>query len=358
MRPNQLLQTFCVFWAILTVCAVNAGCHTCCHGCNGCCCPPGADFPRELNKVSLPPYVIEPPDILQIDVLTLVPVPPYRIAPLDAILVQATQLLETMPPITGVYTVEPEGTVNLGLDFGVVPVAGLTLKEATAVIQARLRSRAKDAVAIVSLAQMRAMQQVRGEHLVGQDGTINLGNYGQVRVVGLTVDQARAVIEQQLSRFFVKPEISLVVTGYNSKVYYVVFDGAGYGQQLYRQPITGNETVLDAIADIRGLPAQASLHRVWVVRPAPPGAPCDQVLPVDWPAVVACGRTATNYQLLPGDRLHVEADCLIHTSNFLTKLIQPFEQVFGITLLGDATIREVAQPLRGAASTGGTGLAF
>ena len=49
------------------------------------------------------------------------------------------------------------------------------------------------------------------------------------------------------------PEISLDVFAYNSKVYYIVTQGAGQGDAVYRFPITGNETVLDAISQINGL---------------------------------------------------------------------------------------------------------
>ena len=43
------------------------------------------DTPRELQKVTLPDYIIEPPDILTIDAVTLVPHPPYRLHPLDVV---------------------------------------------------------------------------------------------------------------------------------------------------------------------------------------------------------------------------------------------------------------------------------
>ena len=36
------------------------------------------------------------------------------------------------------------------------------------------------------------------------------------------------------------------VQGFNSKLYYVILDGGGAGQQVVRLPVTGNETVLDA----------------------------------------------------------------------------------------------------------------
>ena len=44
----------------------------------------------------------------------------------------------------------------------------------------------------------------------------------------------------------------------NSKVYYIITDGAGSGEQVFRFPVTGSETVLDAISQIGGLPPVSS----------------------------------------------------------------------------------------------------
>src|SRR5438046_255524 len=91
-------------------------------GCAGsehtiCCKPPKFDpccladlpVPKELNKVSLPPYVIETPDILMIDAIRVIPLPPYRVEPLDVLYVSGTGLFETAP-INGLYPVDPDGT--------------------------------------------------------------------------------------------------------------------------------------------------------------------------------------------------------------------------------------------------------
>ena len=45
-----------------------------------------------------------------------------------------------------------------------------------------------------------------------------------------------------------------------------------------------------------------------LVRPAPPGACGEQVLPVNLAAIIEAGDPTTNYQLLPGDRLVVPRD--------------------------------------------------
>jgi polysaccharide export outer membrane protein len=303
-------------------------------------------LPRELGLVQLPPYEIAPPDILVIDALNVVPKPPYRIHALDYLFIQLVP--ESLPKdfpkelmIGGVFPVTPEGTVNLGLTFQSVELAGKTLEEARKAIEERLKKILKKEIGqgirvAVELAQSRAMVQIRGEHLVRPDGTVGLGLYGSVPVAGLTIDEAKNVIETHLSRFLLNPEISLDVSGYNSKVYYVVTDGGGSGEQVARLPITGHETVLDAISGIYGLPAVASKKKIWVARPAPGDAE-PQILPVHWSDIVRGGSTATNYQIFPGDRIYVNSQGLVKTDNILAKVLSPIERVLGITLLGNTT---------------------
>src|SRR5947207_242592 len=76
-----------------------------------------AEVPRELATVSQPPYVIEPPDILLIDAIRLIPKPPYRVEPLDALAIRVSPTPEDQP-IAGIYSVEPDGTVNFGFNYG------------------------------------------------------------------------------------------------------------------------------------------------------------------------------------------------------------------------------------------------
>jgi len=303
--------------------------------------PPGqGPMPTELYRTSLPPYTIAPPDILFIDAIRLVPKPPYRLEPLEVLLIKVT---ETLPgqPIEAAYTIAPEGTINLGYTYGTVRVVGLTLDQVQAALRAHLSNILRNPQVVVALGQFRGIQQTRGEHLVRPDGTVSLGTYGCVYVSGLTLNQTKCEIEKHLAKFFLNPQISVDVFAYNSKVYYVVFDGGGYGMQVLPFPITGNETVLDAIARCSGLAPVSSVHRIWVARPAPPGHPCDQVLPVDWLAIVKGGSTATNYQLFPGDRVYIDADCLIKADNWLAKIFAPVERILGITLLGTSTVENI-----------------
>src|SRR5207253_6197243 len=140
---------------------------------------------------------IEPPDILKIDVIRAIPRGPYRVQPMDALVVNTPQALKE-EPIAGVYPVTPEGRVNLGMNYGTVLVADLTLEQAQEAIRRHLAMILTKPVVTVSLAYTGGVMQIRGEHLVGQDGTVNLGVYGRVRVTGMTMDEAKYAIEAHL----------------------------------------------------------------------------------------------------------------------------------------------------------------
>jgi polysaccharide export outer membrane protein len=302
--------------------------------------PPSApppDIPRELSKVAMPRYVIEPPDILLIDAIKIVPKPPYKIGTLDILFLRVTGTL-TDAPIEGTFPVEPGGIISLGQPYGSVQVAGLTVEEATEKVHKHLEQTLRLPTVTLQLAQTSALQQVAGEHLVGQDGTVSLGLYGDVYVAGMTKLMARQVIEAHLSQYLDDPQVSVDVLAYNSKVYYIITQGAGLGDALYRLPITGNETVLDGISQIEGLQPQSSPHHIWIARPGPPGMPC-QILDIDWYAITMGGGTETNYQLMPGDRIYVAEDKLVATDAFLAKLLTPVERLFGFALLGGSTVR-------------------
>src|SRR5262245_49208721 len=82
-----------------------------------------SNLPRELSKTSMPEYVVEPPDLLLVEVL------------------------EALPgrPITGERLVRPDGTITLGF-YGDVYVSGLTTREIKEKIVIHLRKYLKDEV--------------------------------------------------------------------------------------------------------------------------------------------------------------------------------------------------------------------
>ena len=190
----------------------------------------------------------------------------------------------------------------------------------------------------MQLARVYGAQQVSGQYLVGPDGTINLRQYGLVRMMGLTIPEAQAALEKHLAKYLVAPELSVDVVAFNSKVYYVITQGAGLGDNVRRFPVTGNETVLDAISQINGL-SQLSSTKIWIARPSAADPKKGTILPVDWKAITQRGATASNYQILPGDRVFIAEDHLVTLNNDLNKAISPAERILGFIGLVESTIR-------------------
>lgn len=292
--------------------------------------------PREMDYVNLPTYRIEPPDILLIDAVRIVPKEPFRIETNDYLFINAVGTLPEQP-INAAYLVSPGGTVNLGAAYGRVKVDNLTLDEANLAVENQLKKTLRDPQVSVTLAQYGAQSQIIGERIVGQDGRITMGNYGSVYVSGMTLNEATQAIMQQLSKKLQDPIISVSVASYNSKSFFVISEGAGLGDNIQRFPITGKETVLDAVVLVGGISRVAN-KQIWIARPAP-GAECDQILPVEWNQVVKGGSTTTNYQLLPGDRVFIADNPWADMSNTISRVTAPFERLFNISLLGANTFQ-------------------
>jgi polysaccharide export outer membrane protein len=292
------------------------------------------ETPRELYKAALPDYRIEPPDVLAIDAVRLLPGPDYKLHIQDV--VTASVFVSAETPLFNIepaeFVVGIDGTIDLGPTYGTVPVNGLSVADAREAVKSAVAKQVKSSQVSFRVSALPALQPIAGEHLVGPDGKINLGSYGSVSVVGMTVEEAQEAIERHLSQYLSDPEVAVNVFAFNSKKYYIITEGAGLGDTVTMFPVTGNETVLDAIANVNGLD-NVSSKQIWVARPT--SDPCKmQILPVDWRAITAQAATATNYQLMPGDRVFIKQDSLVAFDNNLGKMLAPAERVIGFAMLG------------------------
>lgn len=299
--------------------------------------PPGMEPPREKSMTSLPAYRVEPPDILMVEMLKMVPLPPYRIDIFDVLQIRVLGTLLDQP-IDGFFLVEGEGIVTLGPAYGRVRVAGMTVEQASEAIRVKLNEVLSKPEVSVQLARTEGTAPVTGEYMVGPDGTINLRQYGTLHVAGKTVTEIRLEMQKLLSQYFDSPEASVDVRQFNSKVFYVITEGAGLGDNVRRIPVTGNDTVLDALSAVDGL-SQVSSADIWVARPAPGGFGCEQIMPVDYDSIARGGSSATNYQLMPGDRVFIAEDNLIALNTYISKVTAPIERLLGIASLGTSSIR-------------------
>lgn len=256
-----------------------------------------SSIPTEFKKVSMPDYVVEPPDLITVEVL------------------------EALPgrPVSGERLVRPDGKISLGF-YGEVYVAGLTTTE------------------------------------IKEKIVLHLRKYIPDDTLGLMVEEEDKLTKMMKPKEIPPAESDRVfvdVTAYNSKVYYVQGDVAAPG----KLPITGNETVLDAINYAGGLIPTAAPQNIRLVRPAPSGAACEQVLPVNLAAIISAGDPTTNYQIMPGDRLVVYRDPIVRTTIFIDRLAAPFQTVLNSMLQYSfvaRSIKSINTPLFGGGAGGAT----
>ena len=252
------------------------------------------DAPREFQMRALSTYIVEPPDILVVEIYI--------------------QALDRTTPIRAEQLVRPDGTIGFGA-FPPVFVAGLTLEQ----IKFQLAN---------TILPM--IDTIRGQDDGKKLKTITLDDL----LKGLKVDVLR----------------------YNSKFYYVITDGGGYGEQVTPIPITGNERVLDAVAKIQGLPAVSSKKHIWVARATPHDHEHPQILPVDWCGIAQRGSAATNFQMFPGDRLYIHSDCLIRADSVIGKVLNPIQRILGGALLGSSVYNSIKTGSNSSGGNGNTGV--
>jgi polysaccharide export outer membrane protein len=245
-------------------------------------------------------YVLEPPDIIAVEPIRLLPKGPQRVERLDQLEIAVSGTLEEAP-IKGPYQVDADGEISLGPEYGRLNVAGLTVKETIQKIDEHLSKTLVQPEVAVRITDHPKNKQVGGTHLIGPDGHVNLGTFGQVYVAGMTVDEARKAIEKKLAEHFDKPSVAVDVTAYNSKVYYIIVEGVGQGDSIHRYPLTGNETVLDALAQVNVIRRDMNF---WILRPNADGA--FQLIAVDWTKLKSGEDSIRKYQLRPGDRVFLE----------------------------------------------------
>jgi HEAT repeat protein/protein involved in polysaccharide export with SLBB domain len=170
---------------------------------------------------------------------------PTRVAPYQVLRIDGTGLLPRQP-ITGLYLVEPEGTVSLCWKYGRIKLEGLTFQEASEAIEKSLQQlvlaptisvelvgwvpkwqcdesrKAPYKIEPPDLLRIEALEvlprsPITGIHLVQPDGTVNLGPpYGSVKVGGLALAEAAAAIETQLKKRVVNPKVLLTLAGWEN----------------------------------------------------------------------------------------------------------------------------------------------
>lgn len=245
---------------------------------------------------------------------------PLVVQPPDLLLVE---LLEGLPgrPLSGERLIRPDGMINLGF-YGEVQVRGLTLPQVKVAIIKHLRKYLSD-----DILGLRFDPPEPAADLMPPELPLERNPFGKEEEPEADKKPAPAPARREGVRpRLVHPEdstrIFVDITAYNSLNYYITGDVTLPG----KLPVTGQETVLDALQYAGGLIATAEPRDIRLVRPGRDGKP-SRVYKVDLEAIQEKGDVQTNYQLFPGDRLIVGRNEVVKKTIEIDRLQAPVHAI-------------------------------
>ena len=149
--------------------------------------------------------------------------------------------------------------------------------------------------------------------MVMHNGTISFPLIGEVRVAGLTTEQAGDVLVQRLKKYFTHPVVSVILKSPTLPSVSVFGEVARSGAVDYQRGLR----ITDYIALAGGPTNKANLKKVKIVRFVD-GKPTAETVNVD--DILRKGRTGKNYELKSGDWLYVSKKFTINWSVVLSTL--------------------------------------
>lgn len=164
---------------------------------------------------------------------------------------------------------------------------------------------------------VRNQPEFSGQFVIGPDGKIQYTFVGDIEAAGLTRDQLKQRLIEELNRFVKVPEVSISITAYKSKNIYVLGEVTRPGQY----PMKGDSISLrDAIIAAGLHTRDAALRRVYIIKLAE-----EKVIlrKVDLFALLYRGRMKYNLNLAPGDIIVVPSTVPSEINRALNTLLQP-----------------------------------
>ena len=93
----------------------------------------------------------------------------------------------------------------------------------------------------------------------------------------------------------------------------------------------------------RGVNVSAQLVELIDELPTSESEVVKAILPVDWHEVTRGASTATNYQMMPGDRLFIAENKYSRASVVVSNFLGPYERAFGFVSLATSTLNRIVR---------------
>ncbi len=129
---------------------------------------------------------------------------------------------------------------------------------------------------------------------VDTDGTIQFPMLGNIKVAGMTTNEIRAYIQEELKKFLIDPQVTVQVQFYGSLRYYLLGEFRTPGLVYADRPMN----LLEATTLAGGINEKAGLRGAYVLREG-------KKLPVNVQRLVRYGDVRQNVRLHPNDVVYV-----------------------------------------------------
>ncbi len=170
---------------------------------------------------------------------------------------------------------------------------------------------------------VRPAPEIVRQLVIRPDGRISFDLIGDLEVQGKTVDEIRREITARLEEFIVHPDVTVVLSASNSRKYFVF--GAVGRPGVY--PLIGDVTALGALFAAGGPTRFSKMDGARIVRPSEGQS---LVYAVDFEQITQQGDATTNYELQPGDIVHVPHNIFGKIGNALGVMFFPIQQILGL----------------------------
>ncbi|MGE4589165.1 MAG: polysaccharide biosynthesis/export family protein [Acidaminococcaceae bacterium] len=139
-----------------------------------------------------------------------------------------------------------------------------------------------------------------GKYIVRPDGKLSFPLIGEVDITGMTIAQFTQTLEQRLSEYLVKPQVTVNIAQLGTTRVYVLGEVNKPG--LYE--LTKSHKLLDAIGAANGFTKDAAKKKVFLVHKDHKGEP----IKLNLNNILKKGDVSQNYTLVEGDLLYLTSN--------------------------------------------------
>ncbi len=166
--------------------------------------------------------------------------------------------------------------------------------------------------------------EVSGTYVVNQEGKIQYEFVGDVEVKGLTKNSLKDLLIEKLSEYIISPDVTVKISGYNSKVVFIVGEVGSPGKLIMKgDTITVQEAVVQA-----GLPLHSGkIKDAVIVTPSNDGEYITRK--VNLAKLLYKGDMRENLIMQPGDTLYIKATFLTKTMRAMSPVAAPISTAAG-----------------------------